>query len=120
MSEFREILSSSALEYGPDGLIPVILVDPLVMVKRAKEGIRMWGWANAEAIDLTLETREATLWSRARQELWFVGKLSGNAPLLNGIYANCFNDCILYDVETTGATCYKGAESCFQVAEGEQ
>jgi phosphoribosyl-AMP cyclohydrolase len=61
-----------ALKYDVNGLIPAVVQDA------ATNEVLMFAWMNAEAVNLTLQTREAHFWSRSRQSLWHKGETSGN------------------------------------------
>ena len=90
------------------GLIPAIVQD-------AETGdVLMMAYMNAEAWEATQKTREATFWSRSRQELWVKGLTSGNIQQVKEIYIDCDNDTVLLKVEQVGgAACHTGHRSCF-------
>lgn len=59
------------LKFNQEGLIPVITQD-------YKTGeIRMFAWANEEAIRRTIETGYAHYYSRSRGSIWKKGESSG-------------------------------------------
>jgi phosphoribosyl-AMP cyclohydrolase len=90
------------------GLIPAIAQD------HATGEVLMLAYINEEAWRETLNTGEATYWSRSRQELWVKGKTSGNVQVIKEICIDCDNDTVLYKVEQIGgAACHKGFRSCF-------
>jgi phosphoribosyl-AMP cyclohydrolase len=60
-----------APKFGPDGLIPVVTTDA------ASGAVLMLGWMNADALRLTIGTRQAHYWSRSREALWRKGEHSG-------------------------------------------
>lgn len=95
------------------GLIPVVVQDHLT------GEIRMFAHATVEAVRATLETGRATFWSRSRNELWEKGRTSGNSLDVRRVFVDCDEDCLIYSVEPSGATCHTGAPSCFfQVMDG--
>jgi phosphoribosyl-ATP pyrophosphohydrolase/phosphoribosyl-AMP cyclohydrolase len=97
----------STLNFGADGLIPVVTQD-------ARSGaVLMQAYADREAVERTLQTREATYYSRSRGEQWIKGKTSGHTQRVLGVFLDCDGDSVLYRVEQTGAACHTGAYSCF-------
>ena len=126
MSQFREITSGNELTYGKvvdpntsEALVPVVVVDQQRLALDGLTAIRMQGWANREAVDITFQTGNVTFWSRSKQGLWTKGEESGNFLLLRAAYTDCDSDSLLLDAEPIGPTCHTGAQSCFEVADGE-
>jgi phosphoribosyl-AMP cyclohydrolase len=94
-------------KYDERGLVPAILQD-------ADTGqVLMMAWMNAEALRLTLETRQAHFWSRSRQELWRKGATSGNIMEVVGVSIDCDADTLLLQVHPAGPACHTGNVSCF-------
>ena len=97
------------------GLIPTIVQD-------FETGeVLMLAFMNEEAWQETLNTGQATYWSRTRQELWVKGQTSGNVQLVKEIRIDCDDDTVLLKVEQIGgAACHTGYRSCFfkEVADG--
>lgn len=90
------------------GLIPAIIQDYKTGV------VLMLGYMNREAWLKTLETGNATFWSRSRNKLWIKGESSGHVQLVKGIYLDCDSDTVLLKVEQVGgAACHTGYQSCF-------
>ncbi|GGO35260.1 bifunctional phosphoribosyl-AMP cyclohydrolase/phosphoribosyl-ATP diphosphatase HisIE [Deinococcus humi] len=107
MSAEQQTLDLSALKFGADGLIPVVTQD-------ARTGVvLMQAYADREAVERTLQTREATYYSRSRGEQWIKGKTSGHTQRVLGVSLDCDGDSVLYRVEQTGAACHTGDYSCF-------
>jgi phosphoribosyl-AMP cyclohydrolase len=75
--------------------------------------VLMLAWMNAEALRLTLETRQATYWSRSRARLWRKGEESGHRQEVVELRVDCDQDAVLVRVRQTGAACHTGARSCF-------
>lgn len=73
----------------------------------------MMAWMNAEALALTIETRQAVYWSRSRRELWRKGASSGHTQQVLDIKVDCDQDTVLLSVRQTGAACHTGRTSCF-------
>ncbi|MDW8066207.1 MAG: bifunctional phosphoribosyl-AMP cyclohydrolase/phosphoribosyl-ATP diphosphatase HisIE [Aquificaceae bacterium] len=98
------------LKFNEEGLVPVIAQD-----YRTGE-IRMFAWANEEAIKKTLETGYAHYYSRSRKALWKKGETSGELQKVLEIRVDCDEDVILYMVEQEKNTaCHTGRRNCFFV-----
>lgn len=90
------------------GLIPTIVQD------FDTGEVLMLAFVNEEAWQETLNTGQATYWSRTRQELWVKGQTSGNVQLIKEIRIDCDDDTLLLKVEQLGgAACHTGYRSCF-------
>jgi phosphoribosyl-ATP pyrophosphohydrolase/phosphoribosyl-AMP cyclohydrolase len=94
------------LRFDAQGLIPAVVQSP------AGE-VRMLGWMNAEALQVTEETGFVTFWSRSRQSLWVKGETSGNRLRLVSLVADCDEDALLVVAEPEGPTCHRGTPTCF-------
>ncbi|HEX3002401.1 MAG TPA: phosphoribosyl-AMP cyclohydrolase [Methanoregula sp.] len=90
-----------------DSLIPVIVQDA-----QTRE-VLMMAYANDEAVRLTQETGFAHYYSRSRRKLWKKGEESGHFQKVRCILADCDEDCLIYEVEQTGAACHTGYRTCF-------
>lgn len=75
--------------------------------------VRMVAWMNREALQKTLETGEATFFSRSRQSLWKKGEGSGNVLHVSQVGVDCDGDTVLLLVEPAGPSCHTGRPSCF-------
>ncbi len=94
-------------KFDERGLAPAIVQD-------ADTGqVLMLAWMNAEALRLTLETRQAHFWSRSRQELWRKGATSGNIMNVVDVRIDCDEDALLVRVRPAGPACHTGNVSCF-------
>jgi phosphoribosyl-AMP cyclohydrolase len=96
-----------SLKFHNDGLIPVIVQD-----KKTRD-VLMMAYANEEAVHLTRTTGFAHYYSRSRKKLWKKGEESGNFQKVLRILVDCDEDCLIYEVEQTGAACHTGYRSCF-------
>ncbi len=95
------------VKYDSHGLITVVTSD-------ADSGqVLMVAYMNREALRRTVETGQATYWSRSRQDYWVKGLTSGNVQRVRAIRRDCDGDAILLEVEQTGAACHEGYRSCF-------
>ncbi len=89
------------------GLLPVV-------AQHVRTGeVLMLAYANREALERTLDTRELVLWSRSRGELWHKGTTSGNTQRVVALYADCDSDAVLALVEPAGPACHTGEWTCF-------
>lgn len=90
-----------------DGLIPVVVQD-------ATTGeVLMVAYANAEAVELTRTTGFAHYFSRSRKKIWKKGEESGHLQRVHRVLVDCDEDCLLYEVDQSGAACHMGYRSCF-------
>ena len=93
-----------------NGLIPAIIQDAETMQ------VLMLGYMNAEALALTLQSRQVTFFSRSKNRLWTKGENSGNYLNLVSIQTDCDNDSILITATPNGPTCHLNRQSCFENA----
>ena len=96
----------SLLKAG-DELIPVIAQDCI------SGEVLMLAYMNQEALAITIETSQATYWSRSRNELWVKGATSGHTQKVISMALDCDGDAIVMKVEQVGAACHTGNQSCF-------
>jgi len=76
--------------------------------------ILMVAWMNREALEQTVERKEAVYWSRSRKRLWHKGEESGHVQKVLEVRLDCDADAILLQVEQAGGiACHTGRESCF-------
>ena len=102
-----------AVKLDAQGLIPVI-------AQEASTGmVRMFAWANRQALEQTLATGQAHFWSRSRGALWRKGETSGNTLAVREVRIDCDGDVVLYVVDAEGPSCHTGATSCFYRRVGE-
>jgi phosphoribosyl-AMP cyclohydrolase len=62
---------------------------------------------------LTRESGFAHYYSRSRRKIWKKGEESGHVQKVVRILMDCDEDCLIYEVEQTGAACHTGYPSCF-------
>ncbi|HEY9421293.1 MAG TPA: bifunctional phosphoribosyl-AMP cyclohydrolase/phosphoribosyl-ATP diphosphatase HisIE, partial [Thermoanaerobaculia bacterium] len=98
----------SALRYDDRGLIPVVVQDA------GSGAVLMLAYANREAVEKTLETRQAHFWSRSRQSLWRKGETSGNVLQVLEVTADCDSDSLLVRALPAGPACHRGTRTCFE------
>jgi phosphoribosyl-AMP cyclohydrolase len=88
-------------------LIPVVVQDA-----KSRE-VLMVAYATSEAVELTRTTGFAHYYSRTRNMIWKKGEESGHVQRVVRILVDCDEDCLIYEVEQTGAACHTGYPSCF-------
>jgi phosphoribosyl-AMP cyclohydrolase len=98
---------AGSLKRNADGLIGAVVVDD------ATSEVLMMAWMNDEALRRTLSTRNATYFSRSRNELWVKGETSGNRQYVREVRVDCDRDTVLLRVEQTGPACHTGTHTCF-------
>jgi phosphoribosyl-AMP cyclohydrolase len=80
---------------------------PVVLQNAADGEVLFVGYANALALDETLRTRRAVLWSTSRNELWRKGETSGDVLELVEVRVNCEQNSLLYRVRPrAGGVCH--------------
>lgn len=98
----------TAIKFNADGLIPAIAQD------HESGRILMMAWMNAEALQLTAQTKTAVYFSRSRAKLWHKGESSGHTQTVHDIRLDCDADVIVLSVtQAGGIACHTGRESCF-------
>jgi len=96
-----------AVKVDAAGLVPVIAQDART------GGVRMFAWANREALELTARTGQGHFYSRSRQALWRKGETSGHGLSVRELRVDCDGDVVLYLVDADGPSCHTGHTSCF-------
>jgi phosphoribosyl-AMP cyclohydrolase len=106
VTDDRETGSTLDPKYDANGLITAVATDPA-------GNVLMVAHMNAEALALTLETGEATFWSRSRGRIWKKGETSGHVLKLMEARIDCDQDAVWIKVEPHGPACHTGAPNCF-------
>lgn len=101
-------IDPAALKYDEKGLLPVVVQDV------ASGAVLMLAYANREAVEKTLETRQAHFWSRSRQSLWKKGETSGNVLEVVEVLPDCDSDALLVRARPAGPACHRGTRTCFE------
>lgn len=97
-----------AIAWNADGLVPAIAQDA------ASGEVLMMAWLSRESLALTVQTGEATYWSRSRKALWRKGETSGHTQRVVEIRLDCDADAVLLVVEQAGGiACHTGRRRCF-------
>ena len=84
-----------------------------VVQERATGQVLMVAWMDDDALARTLETREATYYSRSRGEQWVKGATSGHTQHVHSVRLDCDGDTVLLEVDQVGAACHTGDHTCF-------
>jgi len=91
-----------------NGLVPAVVQDD------ETGEVLMLAFMNRAAWTATLETGNATYYSRSRNKLWVKGESSGNVQKVREIRIDCDDDTVLLKVKQIGgAACHTGYKSCF-------
>lgn len=98
---------AARLKRTDTGLVPAVVQDA------STRAVLMLAWLNDEALARTLATREATYWSRSRQELWVKGATSGHTQHVREVRLDCDGDTLLLLVDQVGGACHTGDTTCF-------
>lgn len=95
------------VKFDERGLVPAIIQD-------SQSGrVLMMAYMNAESLGKTIESGRTWFYSRSREQLWMKGETSGHGQQVRDIFYDCDGDCLLIQVEQTGAACHTGHYSCF-------
>lgn len=96
------------VQFTADGLVPAIVQE------QGTGRLLMFAWMNREALLATIETGQATYYSRSRKQLWHKGQASGHTQEVSSIQLDCDGDVILLQVKQQGGiACHTGRHSCF-------
>ena len=97
-----------SVAWNSDGLVPAVAQD-------ASTGeVLMLAWMNRDALRRTVESGDATYWSRSRKSLWTKGETSGQFLRVREVRLDCDADAVLLKVESVkGVACHTGRRRCF-------
>ena len=103
-----ELGNELAPRFDAEGLLPALLIDT------ADKSVLMLGYMNAEALELTLTTKQAHFWSRSRRALWRKGEHSGFTQSVERVLIDDDQDAVILYVSIAGpGSCHVGFKSCF-------
>ncbi|QPK78467.1 phosphoribosyl-AMP cyclohydrolase [Corynebacterium lizhenjunii] len=94
------------LKLNDAGLLPAV-------VQSTEGEVLMLAWMDTHALAHTLATRQATYFSRSRNEYWIKGATSGHTQRVESVALDCDGDTILLVVTQTGGACHTGDRTCF-------
>lgn len=89
------------------GLVPVIVQDS------ATKNVLMLAYMNKEALEITIQTKRVTFYSRSKKRLWVKGEESGNFLELKSLNVDCDQDTLLITAIPNGPVCHKGTDNCW-------
>jgi phosphoribosyl-AMP cyclohydrolase len=95
------------LKRNADGLFGVVAQE------RGTGVVLMVAWMDDEALARTLQTRQATYYSRSRGKQWVKGETSGHTQYVHSVKLDCDGDSVLLEVDQAGAACHTGQHACF-------
>ncbi|HEX8302394.1 phosphoribosyl-AMP cyclohydrolase [Sphingomonas sp.] len=106
MTDNRDTSLTLDPRYDAAGLITAVATD-------ISGALLMVAHMNAEALAETLESGDATFWSRSRNRLWKKGETSGHVLKVREVRIDCDQDAIWLKCEPLGPACHTGEASCF-------
>ncbi|HEY2055617.1 MAG TPA: bifunctional phosphoribosyl-AMP cyclohydrolase/phosphoribosyl-ATP diphosphatase HisIE [Solirubrobacterales bacterium] len=95
------------ISFDERGLVPCVVQD------EATGEVLMLAYANAKALEMTLETGEMHFYSRSRAEIWRKGETSGATMAVKQLRYDCDGDAVLAIVAPAGPACHTGERTCF-------
>jgi phosphoribosyl-AMP cyclohydrolase len=95
------------LKRNADGLFAA------VAQQRGTGAVLMVAWMDDSALARTLATRQATYYSRSRDQYWVKGETSGHTQYVHSVRLDCDGDTVLLEVDQDGAACHTGEHTCF-------
>ncbi len=109
IEESSQFLPQFSLEVEGQNLIPVIVQE------QSTGMVLMFAYMNREALQLTIDSKEAVFYSRSRKTLWRKGETSGNVLRVHSIRCDCDQDTLLLfvSIENNGLACHTQRKSCF-------
>ena len=106
-SSMTDLEFINAVAFDNQGLVPVIAQD-------ASSGeVLMLAWMNRQALELTLESKRGTYFSRSRSRIWVKGEESGNIQQVVSMSLDCDGDALVMQVHQHGPACHTGSRTCF-------
>jgi phosphoribosyl-AMP cyclohydrolase / phosphoribosyl-ATP pyrophosphohydrolase len=91
------------------GLVPAVVQDAATLQ------VLTLAYMDEPALRETLESGEATFFSRSRGGRWRKGETSGNRLRVVSVTPDCDRDALLVQVEPLGPACHLNTTSCFGV-----
>jgi phosphoribosyl-AMP cyclohydrolase / phosphoribosyl-ATP pyrophosphohydrolase len=91
-------MNLDGVRFDAEGLVPVVVLDT------ATGTVAMLAWANRDALERTIASRQSTFWSRSRKAIWVKGETSGNRMDIVSVSADCDGDAVLYEARVPPAT----------------
>jgi phosphoribosyl-ATP pyrophosphohydrolase/phosphoribosyl-AMP cyclohydrolase len=111
MGRSRQALSAAdaaGLDWAKGGgLLPAVVQDASTLQ------VLMLAYMDEAALAETLESGEATFFSRSRGGRWRKGETSGNRLKVREVFADCDGDAVLVFADRVGPACHEDTTSCF-------
>lgn len=102
------MINADALDFAKGGgLIPVVVQDAATLQ------VLMLAYMDRGALDETVESGEATFFSRSRGGRWRKGETSGDRLNVLSITPDCDGDALVLKVRPSGNACHLKRVSCF-------
>jgi phosphoribosyl-ATP pyrophosphohydrolase/phosphoribosyl-AMP cyclohydrolase len=102
------VIDPSTLDFDKaGGLIPVIVQDAATLQ------VLTLAYMDRAALDETLDSGEATFFSRSRGGRWRKGETSGDRLHVVSITPDCDGDALVLKVRPVGNACHLNRVSCF-------
>ena len=112
MGRSRQALSAAdaaGLDWAKGGgLLPAVVQDAATLQ------VLMLAYMDEAALAETLESGEATFFSRSRGGRWRKGETSGNRLTVRAVFADCDGDAVLVLADPAGPACHENTTSCFR------
>ena len=89
------------------GLIPAVVQDADTLQ------VLTLAYMDRAALEETIDSGEATFFSRSRGGRWRKGETSGNRLKVVAVTPDCDGDALVVSVRPTGPACHLGTTSCF-------
>ena len=106
------ILDPDTIDFAKgDGLVPVVVQDAATLQ------VLTLAYMDRAALDETIQSGEATFFSRSRGGRWRKGETSGDRLHVVGITPDCDNDALVLSVTPVGNACHLNRTSCFGEAD---
>jgi phosphoribosyl-ATP pyrophosphohydrolase/phosphoribosyl-AMP cyclohydrolase len=90
------------------GLVPAVVQDVQTLQ------VLMLAYMDRAALSETLESGEATFFSRSRGGRWRKGETSGHRMKVESVRLDCDGDTLLVSVTPLGPACHLGTQTCFR------
>jgi phosphoribosyl-ATP pyrophosphohydrolase/phosphoribosyl-AMP cyclohydrolase len=86
---------------------------PVIVQEESTNDVLMMAYMNKDALELSLNTKEAHYFSRSKQRIWKKGESSNHIQHIKSFFIDCDNDTLLIKVVQDGVACHTGRKSCF-------
>ena len=102
------MIDSAAIDFEKgNGLVPVVVQDAATLQ------VLTLAYMDRAALDETIQSGEATFFSRSRSGRWRKGETSGDRLHVVSITADCDSDALVLGVRPVANACHLNRTSCF-------